>query len=84
MPDGMSITNLKQRDAAITIEGEAQSNARVSSFMRKIEQSEWLRGTKLKIIKESKLGENKTVNSFTLTFQQNLPNANEEQEDEGS
>ena len=39
VPEGMSILNLKQQGPKITITGEAQSNARVSSFMRKIEQS---------------------------------------------
>ena len=82
MPDGMSVTKLTQRGAAITIEGEAQSNARVSSFMRKIERSDWLQGAKLKVIKESSVGDNKTVNSFTLVFSQLLPKAEQENEDE--
>tara|TARA_B100000953_G_scaffold165822_1_gene136753 strand:- start:71 stop:649 length:579 start_codon:yes stop_codon:yes gene_type:complete len=84
MPDGMSVTKLTQRGAAITIEGEAQSNARVSSFMRKIERSDWLQGAKLKVIKESSVGDNKTVNSFTLVFSQLLPKAEQENEDEES
>lgn len=84
MPDGMSVTRLTQRGAAITIEGEAQSNARVSSFMRKIERSDWLQGAKLKVIKESSVGDNKTVNSFTLVFSQLLPKAEQENEDEES
>ena len=82
MPDGMSVTKLTQRGAAITIEGEAQSNARVSSFMRKIERSDWLQGAKLKVIKESSVGDNKTVNGFTLIFSQLLPKADQENEDE--
>ena len=73
MPEGMSIIDLTQRKALITIQGEAQSNARVSSFMRKIEQSEWLKKAQLKVIKESKLNDKKTVNSFTLTFEQIVP-----------
>ena len=82
MPDGMSIKRLKQTGSAIVIEGEAQSNARVSSFMRKIEQSEWLTGAKLKVIKESKVNDNKTVNSFTLTFSQVMPNANKTEDED--
>ena len=71
MPDGMSVTKLTQLSGGtISIEGEAQSNARVSSFMRKIEQSAWLQGAKLKVIKEKNLNNNKTVNSFVLTFAQ--------------
>ena len=85
MPDGMSVKKLTQRGSSITIEGEAQSNARVSSFMRKIESSDWLQGAKLKVIKEASVtGTNKTVNSFTLVFSQLLPKTDQENEDEES
>ena len=93
VPDGMSVNDLKQEGPKITITGEAQSNARVSSFMRKIEQSEWLKNPKLKIIKEKKvqikvsLGNNKQntqekiVNEFMLTFEQVTPTLNEAEGD---
>ena len=92
MPDGMSISKLTQRGSLITIEGEAQSNARVSSFMRKIENSDWLEGAKLKVIKEKKVSVklegggniNEVLNSFTLTFGQLLPKIDEDNEDEES
>ena len=92
MPDGMSISKLNQRGSLITIEGEAQSNARVSSFMRKIENSDWLEGAKLKVIKEKTVkvqidggGDvSEVLNSFTLTFGQLLPKINEDNEDEES
>ena len=92
MPDGMSISKLTQRGSLITIEGEAQSNARVSSFMRKIESSDWLKGAKLKVIKEKKVSVkldgggniNEVLNSFTLTFGQLLPKIDEDNEDEES
>ena len=87
LPEGLSIVNLKQEGPKITITGEAQSNARVSSFMRKIEQSEWIKGAKLKVIKESNKGEGsttKTVNEFMLTFEQVMPSADKEEGDEES
>jgi type IV pilus assembly protein PilN len=87
LPEGLSIVNLKQEGPKITITGEAQSNARVSSFMRKIEQSEWIKGAKLKVIKESNKGKDgttKTVNEFMLTFEQVMPNADKEEGDEES
>ena len=87
LPDGLSIVNLKQEGPKITITGEAQSNARVSSFMRKIEQSEWIKGAKLKVIKESNKGKGsttKTVNEFMLTFEQVMPSADKEEGDEES
>ena len=87
VPEGMSILDLKQEGPKITITGEAQSNARVSSFMRKIEQSEWIKGAKLKVIKESNKGKGsttKTVNEFMLTFEQVMPRADKEEGDEES
>jgi len=87
LPDGLSIVNLKQDGPKITITGEAQSNARVSSFMRKIERSEWIKGAKLKVIKESNKGEGsttKTVNEFMLTFEQVMPSVDKEEGDEES
>ena len=87
LPEGLSIVNLKQQGPKITITGEAQSNARVSSFMRKIEQSEWIKGAKLKVIKESNKGEGstaKTVNEFMLTFEQVMPSVDKEEGGEES
>ena len=87
LPEGLSIVNLRQEGPKVTITGEAQSNARVSSFMRKIEQSEWIKGAKLKVIKESNKGEGsttKTVNEFMLTFEQVMPSVDKEEGDEES
>ncbi len=77
LPEGMTITNISQKGANITIDGLAQSNARVSSFMRQLENSKWLANPDLKVIKESKAGGDKPVNSFTLTFSQVIPKAEE-------
>ena len=90
MPDGMSISKLTQRGSLITIEGEAQSNARVTSFMRKVESSDWLEGAKLKVIKEKVIrmkvegGDDisEVLNSFTLTFGQLLPKTDQDNEEE--
>jgi len=94
VPEGMTITRLTQIGTEITIEGEAQSNARVSSFMRKIEKSDWINKAKLKVIKEKKvkveiskqppISEEKIVKEFTLTFNQILQSKDDENEDEES
>ena len=87
LPEGLSIVNLKQEGPKITITGEAQSNARVSSFMRKIERSEWIKDAKLKVIKESVKGKDsttKTVNEFMLTFEQVMPSVDKEEGGEES
>jgi type IV pilus assembly protein PilN len=75
LPEGMTVTSILQRGSNITIDGLAQSNARVSSLMRKLESSKWLANPNLKVIKESDVAGSKPVNSFTLTFSQVIPKA---------
>lgn len=53
VPDGAYLTKLAQRGSALVLDGRAQSNARVSTYMRNIEASPWLANPKLRII-ESK------------------------------
>lgn len=78
LPDGVTVSSVTQKGTKITINGLAQSNARVSSFMRKLEGSKWLANPNLKIIRESDVaGDDKPVNSFTLTFSQVVPKAEE-------
>src|SRR3972149_9407967 len=45
LPEGVSVTSVTQQANNITITGEAQSNARVSSFLRNLAVSKWLRRT---------------------------------------
>lgn len=75
LPEGVTVTSIQQNGNKITINGLAQSNARVSSFMRNLESSKWLEKPDLKVIKESNVAGDKPVNSFTLTFSQVVPKA---------
>lgn len=50
LPDGVYLTSLKQSGTNLAFEGQAQSNARVSSMMRGIDDSEWLSNPKLNLI----------------------------------
>jgi len=50
IPDGVYITSIKQSGTSVAIEGIAQSNARVSAFMRNIDASHWLAEPKLDVI----------------------------------
>jgi len=79
LPDGVSITNISQSGQAITIEGEAQSNARVSSFMRKLESSEWLESPALDIIQVKNANEVR-ISSFKMRFKQVIPKADEDED----
>ena len=50
IPDGVYLSSIKQSGASVAIEGVAQSNARVSAFMRNIDSSQWLTEPKLNVI----------------------------------
>jgi type IV pilus assembly protein PilN len=72
MPDGVYLTELTQRGNGITMNGRAQSNARVSAYMRNIEQSPWLTAPKLSII-ESKNKKKTGASQFSLSAKQVVP-----------
>ncbi|HET6397482.1 MAG TPA: PilN domain-containing protein, partial [Pseudoxanthomonas sp.] len=50
IPDGVVLTSLKQEGEVLTLEGSAQSNARVSAYMRNLEGSGWMTKPDLSII----------------------------------
>jgi len=79
LPEGMTVTSITQKGTTFSVDGLAQSNARVSSFMRKLENSEWLAKPDLKVIQESAVGGDKPVNSFSLTFSQVVPKVEEDE-----
>ncbi len=72
LPDGLYFRSLKQVGAKVTLNGYAQSNARVSTLMRAIESSPWLSSPELIEIKSVPLDKQK-VNEFTLTLQMKRP-----------
>lgn len=50
IPDGVKLTSIKQNGVILTLEGRAQSNARVSTYMRNLDASGWMAGPDLSII----------------------------------
>ena len=82
VPNGVYLQSLAQTGSNLLINGEAESNARVSTYMRNLQASEWLKDPNLTIIEI----EDKTVNrisTFTLTVKQTSPNATAEDNDDG-
>jgi type IV pilus assembly protein PilN len=69
MPDGAFLTKVEQTGAAITVEGQAQSNARVSALMRNIEASGWVGNPSLQLI-ESKDQTGTGLSRFRLRLEQ--------------
>jgi type IV pilus assembly protein PilN len=83
VPNGVYLKSLIQEGSNLRIIGEAESNARVSTYMRNLQASAWLKDPNLTVIEI----EDKTVNrvsSFTLTVKQTSPNATGEESDEGA
>ena len=72
VPDGAFLTKATQRGNKLTLSGLAQSNARVSTYMRNIETSPWLANPKLRII-ENKDREKAADNTFALDLVQVVP-----------
>jgi type IV pilus assembly protein PilN len=66
LPEGVHLTEVRQKDRRIELKGRAQSSTRVSSLMRNIDYSQWLRAPGLDVVQ--------TVNSgnaqFTIFAQQ--------------
>lgn len=50
IPDGVILTSIRQSGESMTLEGRAQSNARVSTYMRNLETSGWMTNPELTII----------------------------------
>lgn len=69
MPEGITLTSIDQKGGLLTITGYAQSNARVSTLMRRLESSEWLAGADLNVIKSGLQNKSK-VSDFTLKINQ--------------
>jgi len=67
LPEGVYLTAVKQTGNALKFEGVAQSSTRVSSFMRNIDGSQWLRNPALEVVQTAKSGPG---SSFTLTADQ--------------
>lgn len=66
IPDGTHLTKLEQKGSAVTMNGIAESNARVSAYMRNIDTSAWLGGPVLQVITSTE----RSKGTFTLTAKQ--------------
>ncbi len=65
LPPGIYLTNLVQSGTKIMISGVAQSNARVSAFMRNLDSSNWFAKPDLDVINVTAQGHER-VSKFTL------------------
>ena len=54
LPEGVYLTSVRQNGPRLKFEGVAQSSTRVSSFMRNIDGSQWLRNPELEVVQTTK------------------------------
>ena len=77
VPNGVFLKTLEQTKGTLKLTGEAESNARVSSYMRNLSDSEWLKDPNLEII-EIKDKKVTRISSFILTVKQADKNKKDE------
>lgn len=65
LPEGVTLTAIKQSGASVTVEGAAESNGRVSTYMKNLDASPWFNDPKLVVIKTTE-SSNLRRSDFTL------------------
>ncbi len=71
-PEGVRLTSIKQTGQQLTLQGLAESNARVSEFMRALDQSRWLGNADLSIV-EARGEDRRQRYQFTLAINLKKP-----------
>jgi type IV pilus assembly protein PilN len=73
-PDGIRLTSVKQTGNQLTLQGVSESNARVSEYMRALDQSQWLGNADLTIVEASGTDRRQRY-AFTLAITLKKPSA---------
>ncbi|MBA3695553.1 MAG: PilN domain-containing protein [Methylotenera sp.] len=79
LPEGMYLQNIKEQGNVITLEGVADTNARIATLVRNLSSSQWMESPNLVEIKSIVVNTIKQ-NAFTMTVNLKVPKA----ENEGS
>lgn len=74
VPNGLYLTGLKQKGNTTTLDGVAESNARVSEYMTNLDNSPWFTNPRLVVIKRDDRGPSRRA-EFTLEVDSANPNA---------
>jgi type IV pilus assembly protein PilN len=75
LAQGVHFQSLKKEGTTLAVEGVAESNNRISSLMRNLDNSDWFAGPNLKTIKEDPKNAHygSQASTFSLTFVQTNP-----------
>ncbi len=82
IPEGVYLNSFAQKTRSIEMAGVAQSNARVSDYMRNIDASKWLTDPRLGLIRTTESNRRRIAN-FTLRGSQKVRNNTEQDNGEG-
>ena len=77
MPEGLHLNEIKQKGDTVTISGIAESNGRVSAYMRNIDASEWMTSPKLSVIQSKR--KDGRGSEFILVASQSAPKQDQEE-----
>lgn len=80
IPEGLHINEIKQQGDSITIDGVAESNGRVSAYMRNIDNSDWMTKPRLQVIESTR--KDGRGSKFTLIAKQSAPKTDDDKEEE--
>jgi len=79
LPDGVYLTSMQQMaNQQLVLEGRAESNARVSALMRRMDRSDYFKNPRLEVIESD---QNDRISTFKLSVVQDNPNRTEESDD---
>ena len=78
LPEGVYFRGLKQRGKHFTLNGIAQSNARVSALMRNLDSSDWFANPNLDIINVREKGGDR-VSTFRLQVNQQVKSSDQQE-----
>jgi len=87
LPDGVYFKVMEQEKDKVTLEGVAQSDARVSTLMRSLDESEWLSNPTIEYIRTTSLDgadqdSKRTASEFKLSLKQTAPKKEDEATEE--
>ena len=84
LPKGLYLTELVQENTKIKLEGKAESSARVSSYMNRLNASPWLSSSDLNTIKVDDKDDKNRLRSFKLNVTQLLTSGEDKENGNGN
>lgn len=83
IPEGVRLVSIKQDGEQLTLQGVAESNARVSTYMRNLETSSWVSNPDLAIV-EARGNDKRSRYAFTLRVDLKKAQSEGEQAERGA